>query len=46
LVYPGQKQLGEVSAERLAQLQDFYLSKEIIKKKTPVEELYTNAFIK
>jgi NitT/TauT family transport system substrate-binding protein len=46
LVYPGQKQLGEVSVERLAQLQDFYLSKEIIKKKTPVEELYTNAFIK
>ena len=24
LVYPGQKQLGEVNAERLAKLQDFY----------------------
>ena len=46
LVYPGQKQLGEVSAERLNQLQDFYLSKGIIKRKTPVEELYTNAFLK
>lgn len=46
LVYPGQKQLGEVSAERLSQLQDFYLAKGIIKKKTPVEELYSNAFLK
>ena len=46
LVYPGQKQLGEVSAERLNQLQDFYLAKGIIKRKTPVEELYSNAFLK
>ncbi|MGB9206625.1 MAG: ABC transporter substrate-binding protein, partial [Pseudolabrys sp.] len=29
LVYPGQKQLGEVSVERLTQLQDFYLAKGI-----------------
>ena len=46
LVYPGQKVLGEVNVERLANLQDFYLAKGIIKQKTPVEELYTNAFIK
>jgi NitT/TauT family transport system substrate-binding protein len=46
LVYPGQKQLGEVNAERLAKLQDFYLAKGFIQKKTPVEELYTNQFIK
>jgi NitT/TauT family transport system substrate-binding protein len=46
LVYPGQKQLGEVNAERLAKLQDFYLEKGIIQKKLPVEELYTNEFIK
>lgn len=46
LVYPGQKQLGEVSVERLTQLQDFYLAKGIIKKKSPVDELYTNAFLK
>jgi NitT/TauT family transport system substrate-binding protein len=46
LVYPGQKRLGEVNAERLAKLQDFYLSKGFIQKKTPVEELYTNQFIK
>jgi NitT/TauT family transport system substrate-binding protein len=46
LVYPGQKELGEVNVERLAKLQDFYLAKGIIKQKTPVEELYTNEFIK
>jgi NitT/TauT family transport system substrate-binding protein len=45
LVYPGQKRLGEVDAERLAKLQDFYLAKGIIQRKTPVEELYTNQFI-
>src|SRR5262249_53287201 len=46
LVYVGQKELGEVNAERLSKLQDFYLEKGIIQKKTPVEELYTNEFIK
>jgi len=46
LVYPGQKDLGEVNVERLAKLQDFYLAKGIIQKKTPVDELYSNAFIK
>jgi NitT/TauT family transport system substrate-binding protein len=46
LVYPGQPRLGEVNAERLAKLQDFYLAKGIIQRKTPVEELYTNQFIK
>src|SRR6266542_3654492 len=46
LVYPGQKELGEVNADRLAKLQDFYLAKGVIQKATPVEELYSNAFIK
>jgi NitT/TauT family transport system substrate-binding protein len=46
LVYPGQKEIGEVNAERLAKLQDFYLAKGLIQKKTPVDELYTNQFIK
>jgi NitT/TauT family transport system substrate-binding protein len=46
LVYPGQKDLGEVNVERLTKLQDFYLAKGIIQKKTPVDELYTNQFIK
>jgi NitT/TauT family transport system substrate-binding protein len=35
-----------VNVERLAKLQDFYLAKGIIQRKTPVEELYTNQFIK
>jgi NitT/TauT family transport system substrate-binding protein len=46
LVYPGQAQLGEVNPERLRRLQDFYLSKGLIHKATPVDELYSNAFIK
>jgi NitT/TauT family transport system substrate-binding protein len=45
-VYPGQKKLGEVDGERLAKLEDFYLAKDIISKKVPVDELYTNQFIK
>ncbi len=45
LVYPGQKVLGEVNADRLAKLQDFYFAKGIIQKKTPVDELYTNQFV-
>jgi NitT/TauT family transport system substrate-binding protein len=46
LVYPGQKQLGEIDPERLSNLQDFYLAKGIIQRKSPVEDLYTNAFVK
>jgi NitT/TauT family transport system substrate-binding protein len=45
-VYPGQTVLGEVNVERLAKLQDFYLAKGLIQRKSPVEDLYTNAFIK
>jgi len=45
-VYPGQKTLGEVDAERLAKLQDFYLAKGLIQRKSPVEDLYTNAFVR
>ena len=46
LVYPGQKVLGEVDVDRIAKLQDFYLAKGIIRQKTPVDELYTNEFVK
>src|SRR5262245_35499669 len=46
LVYPGQKQLGEVNVERLTKLQDFYVANGFIQKKSPVEDLYSNAFIK
>ena len=45
-VYPGQKVLGEADGARLAKLQDFYLAKGFIQKPTPVEELYTNEFVK
>ena len=38
LIYPGQTQLGETNPERLSKLQDFYLQKGIIQKKSPVEE--------
>jgi NitT/TauT family transport system substrate-binding protein len=46
LVYPGQPQLGEVNVERLTYLQDFYLAKSIIQRKSPVDDLYTNQFIR
>ncbi len=46
LIYPGQTVLGETNPERLSKLQDFYLAKGIIQKKSPVEDLYTNEFIK
>ncbi len=45
LVYPGQKVLGAVDPVRMAKLQDFYFAKGIIRKKTPVDELYTNQFV-
>ena len=46
LVYVDQKRLGEINPARLSKLQDFYVEKGFIQKKTPVEELYTNQFIK
>src|SRR3954470_11883243 len=44
-VYPGQKVLGEMNADRLSKLQDFYLAKGFIQKATPLNELYTNEFV-
>lgn len=44
-VYPGQKVLGEVSTYRLGKLQEFYLDQQIIKKETPLKELYTHQFL-
>src|ERR1700675_3826169 len=46
LIYPGQKQLGAVDPERVAKLQDFYLKAGIIEKKSPVDDLFTNQFVK
>lgn len=45
LVYAGQSPLGKIDAQRLSDLQDFYVKEGIVNKKTPLEELYTNAFI-
>jgi NitT/TauT family transport system substrate-binding protein len=45
-VYPGQKVLGAMDVARLTKLQDFYLAKGFIQKATPVDELYTNEFVK
>jgi NitT/TauT family transport system substrate-binding protein len=46
LVYVDQTTLGEINADRLSKLQDFYFTKGIITKKTPVDELYDNEFVK
>ena len=46
LIYPGQNTLGEVNTARLAKLQDFYLANNLVKKKVPLEDLYTNDFVK
>jgi len=45
-VYRGQKVLGEINAERLEWLQDFYLAKGLVQRKSPVADLYTGAFIR
>ena len=46
LVYVGQKNFGEIDGERLGKLQEFYLEQKLITAKTPVNELYTNQFVK
>lgn len=45
-VYPGQKVLGEIDPARLAAVQDFYNDSGIIRTRLPVEELYTNRFVR
>lgn len=45
-VYAGQDVVGEMDAERLAGLQKFYLEQGIVRSETPLEELYTNEFVK
>ena len=37
---------GAIDPQRLAKLQDFYLAKGIIQKKSPLDDLYTNQFVK
>ena len=45
-VYRGQKPLGPMDVPRLTALQDFYLKQGIIERATPVNELYTDQFVK
>jgi len=44
--YRGQEVPGAMDRDRLAKLQDFYLKQGIAKTKTPLDELYTNQFVK
>jgi NitT/TauT family transport system substrate-binding protein len=44
-VYPGQKALGAIDADRLAAVQKFYVKEGIVQKEVPVAELYTNQFV-
>jgi NitT/TauT family transport system substrate-binding protein len=45
-VYAGQATPGEMNREQLAQLQAFYVKQGIAPTELPVDELYTNAFVK
>lgn len=44
--YKGQKELGAMDPQRLAKLQTFYKQQGFIEKELPLDELYSNAFIK
>jgi len=44
-VYANQKVLGQMNPDRLAKVQDFYVSEGIVPKATPLNELYTNQFV-
>jgi NitT/TauT family transport system substrate-binding protein len=48
LIYPeGENQpLGTFDPARITAVQDFYVESGIVRRPTPVEDLYTNAFIK
>ena len=46
MVYPGQRQLGEMDEDRLEKLQAFYLKEKIIDTRTDPKLLYTNAFVR
>ena len=44
-VYPGQAVAGAMDPKRLASVKDFYVEQGIVRKKSPLEELYTNQFV-
>jgi NitT/TauT family transport system substrate-binding protein len=45
-VYRGQDPLGPMDVKRLAGLQEFYFKQGIIERATPVDELYTDQFVR
>jgi NitT/TauT family transport system substrate-binding protein len=45
-VYRGQRPVGPMDVPRLTQLQDFYLKQGIIERATPVDQLYTDQFVR
>ena len=44
--YAGQKTIGAMDEARLASLQKFYVKQGIVRKATPIKDLYTNQFVK
>jgi NitT/TauT family transport system substrate-binding protein len=44
-VYKGQKVIGAMDPDRLARVQKFYVSQDIVAKETPLDQLYTNQFV-
>jgi NitT/TauT family transport system substrate-binding protein len=44
-VYADQKPLGIINAERMDNVQKFYVSEGIVSKATPVKDLFTNQFV-
>jgi NitT/TauT family transport system substrate-binding protein len=44
-VYAGQAHIGAFNPDELRTLQEFYLHEGIIRRATPVDELYTNQFV-
>ncbi len=44
-IYAGQAKPGAMDPDKLAKLQEFYLKEGIIRRATPVAELYTNEFL-
>lgn len=45
-VYANQKVLGQIDPARLEAVQRFYVGEGIVSKATPVNDLYTNQFIR
>ena len=44
-VYRGQNVIGAMDPDRLARVQKFYVSQQIVARESPLDQLYTNAFV-